>query len=105
MILQIGEVLKNSIEINELIPKKQLAKNSYVLLGVAQKNGERHIISSIVNSFTNEIEQVDVLYSINVKKNRLSRRPELQAMPYNLLPIPLSVYRICLKLSSQNLKR
>lgn len=68
MILQIGEVLKNSIEINELIPKRQLAKNSYVLLGVAQKNGERHIISSIVNSFTNEIEQVDVLYSINVKR-------------------------------------
>lgn len=68
VILQIGGILKNSIEINELIPKKQLAKNSYVLLGVAQKNGERHIISSIVNSFTNEIEQVDVLYSINVKK-------------------------------------
>ena len=68
VILQIGEVLKNSIEINELTPKKQLAENSYVLLGVAQKNGERHIISSIVNSFTNEIEQVDVLYSINVKK-------------------------------------
>lgn len=64
-----GPILKNSILINELTPKKETAAGSYVLIGVAKDQYETgYIVESIVNKFTNELESMDVLYSMNAKK-------------------------------------
>ena len=68
-LMNIGEILENSIKINELIPKKANASESYILLGVARnENGSYIFVNSIVNTFTGELEDFDVLYSIDAKK-------------------------------------
>lgn len=68
-LMNIGEILENSIKINELIPKKSNAVDSYILLGVAKDENDSYIfVNSIVNTFTGELEDFDVLYSIDAKK-------------------------------------
>ena len=67
--LKAGEIIKNSIKINEMLPTKENASKSYVLLGAAQSNdGDIYIVRSIVNQFNNELSSMDVLYAINTKK-------------------------------------
>lgn len=64
-----GPIIKNSILINELTPKKDNATGSYVLIGIARdQHGTGYIVESIVNRFSNELESMDVLYSMNAKK-------------------------------------
>ncbi len=68
-LLHYGEILENSIKINELTPKNKNASESYILLGVARdKNNKIVLITTVVNKFTNEVESVDLAYSINAKK-------------------------------------
>ena len=79
--LKAGEIIQNSIRINELRPQKAEAKASYVLIGAAKnENGDLYIVRSVVNRFSNELASMDVLYAINAKKeNRLrSMRPGFQ---------------------------
>lgn len=79
--LKAGEILQNSIRINELTPKKEMADSSYVLIGAARSsNGDLYIVRSVVNTFKHELISMDVLYAINAKKgNRLrSMRPGFQ---------------------------
>lgn len=67
--LQAGEILKNAIRINELSPKVKTANASYVLIGAAKSpNGDLSIVEFVVNEFTNEVASIDVLKSINTKK-------------------------------------
>lgn len=64
-----GPIIKNSILVNELTPKKDNATGAYVLIGVARdQHGTGYIVESIVNKFSNELESMDVLYSMNAKK-------------------------------------
>ena len=64
----IGEILKNSIKINELSPKSEEASNSYILIGAAKGDNNRlTAIKFVVNKFTNNVESVDVLKSIDAK--------------------------------------
>ncbi len=64
-----GEILKNSIKINELTPRADNIKTSYVLIGCAQsRDGGLFIVRSVVNRFTFELSSMDVLYAINAKK-------------------------------------
>ena len=66
--LKAGEILQNSIRINELIPSKEEADKSYALIGVARnEKGELYIVRSVVNRFKNELVSMDVLYAINAK--------------------------------------
>jgi len=79
--LKAGEILANSIRINELTPAKAEAASSYVLIGAARaENGDLFIVQSVVNQFDNVLQSMEVLYSINAKKgNRLrSMRPGFQ---------------------------
>ncbi len=79
--LKAGEILRNSIRINELTPKREEADSSYILIGVAKSNnGDFYIVRSVVNTFKHELISMDVLYAINAKKgNRLrSMRPGFQ---------------------------
>ena len=65
--LQAGEIIKNSIRINELIPSKQNAFGSFVLIGSARDgDGHLYIVRSVINQF--ELGSMDVLYAINAKK-------------------------------------
>ena len=68
VLMHIGEVLRNSVEINELNLKKENASDSYILLGAAQGKEKRYVVFAVVNRFTNDIESVDVLYSMNIKE-------------------------------------
>lgn len=86
--LQAGKIIKNSIRINELIPSKQNASGSFVLIGSARDgDGHLYIVRSVINPF--ELGSMDVLYAINAKKgNRLRLiRPDPRQCRF-LLPIP-----------------
>ena len=79
--LRAGEIIQNSIRINELTPQKAEADGTYILIGAAEnENGELFTVRSVVNQFSNELESMDVLYAINAKKgNRLrTMRPGFQ---------------------------
>ena len=66
--LKAGEILKNSIKINELTPKNEHISKTYVLIGAAKNlKSEPYIVSFVVNRATNEVTSVDVLYAINAK--------------------------------------
>lgn len=58
--IKAGDILKNSIKINEFIPKKQNVAKSYALIGAAADNSNTYIVRFIVNSFSDEIESLDV---------------------------------------------
>lgn len=76
--VKIGEVLKNSVKVNELLPRAENIKNSYVLVGAAVgKNGTPYIVSFIVNKHSNEISEIDVLYSANTKKESAAFLPKI----------------------------
>ena len=64
-----GEIIRNSIKINQLAPRKSEIDESYILIGAAKdSNGEFHIVRSVVNRVINELTSMDVLYAINAKK-------------------------------------
>ncbi len=70
--LEIGSILKNSVVINKLNPRKAEIKDTYVLIGAAKSQNNLYIVESLVNSFTDELLDIDVLYSINNKKEAVS---------------------------------
>lgn len=63
-----GEIIKNSILINEITPKDNGSTECYALIGIAKAtDGEIYIVRSIVNRYGNELASMDVLYAINAK--------------------------------------
>ena len=67
--LKAGEILKHSIRINELTPKKDTVDGSYVLVGSAKSDdGSFYIVRSVVNKVSHNLISMDVLYAINAKK-------------------------------------
>ena len=66
--LNAGEIIKNSIRINELTPSKESATGSYVLIGAAKDTDNMYIVRFIVNEYNNKLASMDVLYAINTKK-------------------------------------
>ena len=65
----IGSILQESIIINKLTPRADNINDCYVLIGVAKNmNGEPYIVRSVVNRYTGQINDFDVLYAANVKK-------------------------------------
>lgn len=76
VVLKVGEILANSIRINELTPQKAEAAESYVLIGTAKNElGEMYVVRSVVNRFSNELTSMDVLYAINAKKEPAALLP------------------------------
>lgn len=73
VIMKSGEILKNSVLVNEMNPKIQTASDSYVLVGAAKnKSDELYIVRFVVNRYSGQVASVDVvtdtLYSMNTKK-------------------------------------
>lgn len=76
VVLKAGEILGNSIRINELTPQKAEATESYVLIGAAKNDsGDLYVVRSVVNRFSNELTSMDVLYAINAKKEPAALLP------------------------------
>lgn len=78
---KIGEILKNSIRINESNPEKSSVKNSYVLAAVV-KDKEPAVVISFVDMKSRELGDVYVLHSTNIKeKESAAHAPELSELP------------------------
>lgn len=61
-------------------------------------NNELYVVSFVINNYTNSVQSIDVLYSLNAKKrNRLGAYPRKFL---HFLPIPKLVYPICLIMST-----
>lgn len=69
VVLKIGEILKNSIKVNEMMPREDNIEKSYILLGTAKDSNDNYYYATfVVNSYSNTIASVDVVYSANAKK-------------------------------------
>lgn len=78
IVLRAGEILQNSIRINEMTPKKEGATASYVLIGAARNSaGELSLVRSVVNRFSNEVMSMDVLYAMSAKKEPAALLPQV----------------------------
>lgn len=81
--VSIGKILANSIQVNEIVPKKESASGGRILIGmgVNPQSGKQYCVRSVVNTFTNELESVDVLYAINAKGLAALNAPRATAKP------------------------
>ena len=76
VVIKAGEILSNSIRINELKPREKNATESYVLIGAARNDsGELFVVRSVINRFTYKLTSMDVLYAINAKKEPAALLP------------------------------
>ena len=114
-VIKAGEILRNSIRINNLTPQHKNATDSYVLIGAAKNaQNQPYIVEFVVNSFDNTVESVDVLYSANAKKeSAVLNAPGPTENPLLLTDSKISIsqllgqYRIILvrRLRSQNFRQ
>lgn len=72
----VGSVLQNAIRINELTPRRDDVESTYVLVGAARGTKGMYIASFVVNSITDEVTTVDVLYALNAKKESAALLPK-----------------------------
>lgn len=89
-----GEIIKNSVKVNEMNPTKVDAKKSLVLVGIARNpSGDTYVVRSIVNRFSNELTSIDVLYAINAKKQELAatKSPRFTAEPLSETSSTISI--------------
>lgn len=77
---RIGDILKNSIKINELSPRSSDVKQSFLMLGVAADDqGDIYPTRFVVNSYDDgssslgEVEVLNSLYSAKAQKNEARR--------------------------------
>lgn len=66
-VVNIGSVLKSSILMNVLEPRKHEVE-SYVFIGMLQTNNGYDLVESVVNRFTYQLEEVNTLFSVNAKE-------------------------------------
>ena len=66
--VKIGDILSNAVLMNELNPRSENITDSYILIGAAKnKTNEPYIVSFVVNRYTSEVTDIDVLYAVNAK--------------------------------------
>ena len=91
-----GQILKNAIRINELLPRKDTIANTYALLGAARgKSGDVYIVEFVVNRFDNTVASMDVLYSVNTKKESAAlNAPRLTVNPLSVTDSKISIAQL-----------
>lgn len=81
VIAEAGEILANSIQINELNPRGE-AHDTIVLIGAAEgANGEFYLVESVLNRQDMELETMEILYSMNAKKGTAVLNAPLATTP------------------------
>lgn len=81
---KIGSILQNAVRINELTPRSERTQNTYVLIGAAKGTKGNYIARFVINSESDEVSKINVLYSANAKKESAALLPkitELTATP------------------------
>lgn len=74
VIAKIGDILSNSIVVNEATPKKNGVRNSWIMLGAAQDGNDRRIyVRSVINQSTGHLDDVSALYAAYAKKEEAGR--------------------------------
>lgn len=68
VLTRIGDILSNSIRVNELNPRSENIRESYILIGAAKDEKGFYVASFVVNRHSNEVSDIDVLYAANAKK-------------------------------------
>lgn len=87
-----GEILKNSIRINEITPSDENARSSYVLFGAARDANGTYVVRFVVNHFDNSVSSMDVLYAVNAKKEpAATKSPRLAANPLSVTGSTISI--------------
>ena len=91
--LHVGEILENSLRINELNPREENTEASYVLVGAAKNaKNEPYIVQFVVNRYSNEVSSIDVLYAVNAKTEPAgSLSPEITGVPATLTGSAISI--------------
>ncbi len=94
--MKAGEIIKNSVLINELTPEKADATYGYILIGAAREaNGALYIVRSVVNRFNSELESMDVLYAINAKKeSAVLNAPRFTGNPLSVTDSIISIAQL-----------
>lgn len=94
--LKAGEILSNAIKINELTPSTSSADSSYVLIGAAKnKSGGLSIVRFVVNSYTGEVDSINVLYALTTKKeSAVLNAPRLTDDPLSITDSTISIARL-----------
>ena len=89
----VGEILSNSILINELNPRNiDSTTNTYALIGAAKNAAnELYIVEFVVNRMTNELEDFNVLYSLNAKKEPGALLPSARLLPTPITGSTISI--------------
>lgn len=77
VLAKIGDVLKNAVRVNELNPRSESIKESYILVGAARSEAGLYVASFVVNRHSNEITSIDVLYAANAKKEPAALLPKV----------------------------
>lgn len=73
----IGSILENSIRVNELNPRSENIRESYILVGAAKSVDGFYAVSFVVNRHSNEVMDIDVLYAANAKKEPVALLPKI----------------------------
>ena len=71
VVMKIGDILKNSIAINETSKSVERQSDmSYVLIGAAHDNNNLYAVRSVVSKLTNNVTSIDIyqLYAVKGKK-------------------------------------
>ncbi len=96
VVINAGKIMQNAIRINKLTPKSENVADSYVLLGAAKgKSGNLYIVEFVVNSFDNSVASVDVLYSVNAKKeSAVLNAPAITESPLRITDSTISIAQL-----------
>ncbi len=99
--IKAGEIIQNAIKINELIPSKEEADESYVLIGVAKNTQNKlQIVRFIVNKYSNELSSMDVLYAMNAKTDYDTHNSKKEGTAVlNAPPVSTPDYRTTISIS------
>ncbi len=74
-VMKIGDILKNSVAVNELKESaSRKTEMSYVLLGACQDNDNLFVVRSVVSKLLNDVTEIDV-YQLNAVKGKKTETP------------------------------
>ena len=74
-VMKIGDVLKNSVAVNELNGSaKRKTKMSYVLLGACRDSENLYAVRSVVSKLENDVTEIDV-YQLSAVKGKKTETP------------------------------
>ena len=89
-VMRIGDVLKNSVAVNELNGSaSRKTEMSYVLLGACRDSENLYVVRSVVSKLENDVTEIDV-YQLNAVKGKKNRDPYIRSWRHGCYRAKLS---------------